>query len=79
MTQCRTGTLIFSVLILAWFTFVFQEMDVPSTSRARPTASHRRLRQRLVADDLSESPKEMDAHEVLEEPVQPQEQPEVHG
>ena len=58
---------------------VFQDIDVPSTSRFRPTASNRRQRLRLVADDLSESDEEVDAEEVVEDHLQAQEQPKVHG
>ena len=55
-------------------------MDVPSTSRVRPTASNRRRRLRLVADDPSESDEEVVAEEVVEDHPQVQEQPkEVHG
>ncbi|RWR97751.1 hypothetical protein CKAN_02720500 [Cinnamomum micranthum f. kanehirae] len=47
-------------------------MDVPSTSRIRPTASNRRLRQRFVTDEAE------DAEEVVEEHLEAQEQTEVH-
>ncbi|XXG73723.1 hypothetical protein AAC387_Pa07g2584 [Persea americana] len=55
-------------------------MDVPSTSRVRPTTSNRRWRPRLVTDDLSESDEEVIAKEVVEDHPQAQEQlEEVHG
>ena len=55
-------------------------MDVPSTSRVRPTTSNRRRRLRLVADDPNESDEEVVAEEVVEGHPQAQEQlEEVHG
>ncbi|RWR98096.1 hypothetical protein CKAN_02759100 [Cinnamomum micranthum f. kanehirae] len=47
-------------------------LDVPRTSRIRPTASNRRLRQKLVVDN------DEDDKEVVEEHPKAQEQTEVH-
>ena len=64
----------------AWISVVFQDMDVPSTSGVRPTASNRRRLLRPVTDNLSESDKEVVAKEAVKDHPQAQEQPkEVHG
>ena len=52
-------------------------MDVPSTSRIRPTTSNRRLRQRFVVDDPSDEAEDaIDPEEVIQEKAE--EQPEVY-